>query len=192
MKIFIKRNHKRKIKNLTENSIPKLTSYEDRLYKKVKKNMSNSPFLNNIEFASNSPTFYNDKAEVKTRNNFNKSKTSTAFLTSLNNIISHYNYSINNKTNNNKIIIPITQNTFFNNTINTLSSLKQDITNIKNNHNHNNMSLNSISNLGSYKAPITLKKLQKYKVIDDGEFPDLYNFFSHKKKKNWRNDTSIK
>ncbi len=178
-----KMKSQKKKKELNDNSMPKFASYEDRLYKKVKKNMLKSPFLNDIEFASNSPTFYEDITEEKTRNNFNKSKTSTAFLTSLNNI-THYNYSINNKTNNNT-----SQNTFFNNTINTLSSLKQDITNIKNNHNHNNMSLNSISNLGSYKAPITLKKLQKYKVIDDGEFPDLYNFFSHKKKKkNWRNE----
>ena len=188
-----KKKSQKKNKDLSENSIPKLTSYEDRLYKKVKKNMSNSPFLNNIEFASNSPTFYNDKAEVKTRNNFNKSKTSTAFLTSLNNNISNYNYSINNKTNintNNNTNYNsnnnTSQSTFFNNTINTLSSLKNDVININNNHNQN-ISM-SISNLGSYKTQFTLKKLQKYKVIDDGEFPNLYDFFSHKKKKNWRND----
>ena len=177
-----KMKSQKKNKEFNDNSVPKFESYEDRLYKKVKKNMSNSPFLNNIEFASNSPTFYEDIIEEKTKNNFNKSKTSTAFLTSLNNNITNYNYSINNKTNNHT-----SQSTFFNNTIKTLSSLKNTRKNIKKNHNHNISIQNS--NLGSYKSPITLKKLQKYKVIDDGEFPDLDTYFFHKKKrKNWRNE----
>ena len=85
--IFKKKTEK-KVNNINHKSyksltIPKIITYEDRLYKEIKKNISNNHLLKDLEFASNSPTRIEETTSEKTKYNLKESKNVSSFLTSL-------------------------------------------------------------------------------------------------------------
>ena len=178
--IFKKKTEK-KVNNINHKSyksltIPKIITYEDRLYKEIKKNISNNHLLKDLEFASNSPTRIEETTSEKTKYNLKESKNVSSFLTSL--YHNHSNFRITQFGNNNNIT---QSNKFFNDTLKTIHSYQKDI------NNKSNLNSFSLSNIGTYKSPITKKKLEKYKVIDEGEFPNYNNYYILNQKKNtWK------